>query len=298
MIIMKAIKKQLVLQVVIALSITATAQVYTTPNIVFDEWFMVNPSAANIYDNTSLLASSNISSSGIEAAPMSNFLLFRSALTESMGAGLKLNRDTRGNFRSTSISASYAYRVQLLSEHNIHFGLSLGLNSQNFDLSNLDVFDTEDPLLQADENRQNILMNEIGIHYRWNALQAGVAANYLVQKYNHFIGYATYSYGIPGVEKLYVAPYLLYQYLPESTGQLDLSLKVGYDMFWCSYSYKTNNDMVTAFGVSYFNFDLAYGYKFNRSELTSIVSCANQIILRYNFQGSGRSGEDKKPWEQ
>ncbi len=295
---MKLIQKWVMPALLLVITGALYAQVYTTPNIYFEEWYQVNSAAANLDGRTSVMASSNISSSGIEGAPLSNGILFRTGITGDMGAGLRLNRDERGNFRTTSMVASYAYRVQVLSEHKIHFGLSLGVNSQNFDLSNTDVFDTEDPLLQADDSRKNLLMNEVGVHYRWNALQAGVAANYLVQKYNHFMGYATYSYPIPGVEKLYVSPYLLYQQLPEITGQLDLSLKVGYDMFWCSYSYKTNRDMVAAFGVSYFNFDLAYGYKFNRSELASVVSCANQIILRYNFRESGGGKADKKPWEQ
>lgn len=295
---MKRVKKYISIVMFMMVTVGLYSQVYNTPNMFYEEWYLVNPSAANLYGNSSVLASSNISSSGIEGAPLSNYLLYRTGITESMGAGVRLNRDTRGNFRNTNLLGSYAYNIQIFSEHELHFGLSLGVNVQNFDAINVDVFDTEDPLLQGEDYRKSMLLNEAGIHYRWRDLQVGVVGSYLLQSYNHFIAYTSYKYAIPGVERLYVNPNLLYQYLPEYENQLDAALKVGYDIFWCAYTYKTNKDMVAAFGVSYMNFDLGYAYKFSNKEMASITSCANHILLRYNFAGKKGSGKAlPKPWE-
>jgi type IX secretion system PorP/SprF family membrane protein len=297
---MNLLRKHLILFLFILVTAGLHGQAYNSPNMFYEEWYLLNPSAANLYGNSSVMASSNISSSGIEGAPLANHLLYRTGITDNMGAGLRLNRDVRGNFRTTSMVGSYAYNIQVFSEHYVHFGLSLGVNVQNFDVIHIDVFDTEDPLLQGNDYRKGILMNEVGVHYHWKGLQVGAVGSYLLQSNNHFLTYASYKYDIPGVDKLYVVPNILYQNLPEYENQLDMVLKVGYDIFWCAYSYKTNQDMVAAFGLSYFNFDLGYGYKFSNAEMSSITSCANHIFLRYNFGSSLLSANHRKatPWEQ
>jgi len=162
----------------------------------------------------------------------------------------------------------------------------------------VDVFDTEDPLLQNGDYRKNTLMNEVGIHYNWKDLEVGAVGSYLLQSHNHIMTYAAYTYAIPGVDKLYVVPNVLYQYLPEYENQLHAALKIGYDMFWAAYSYVTNKDMMAAAGVSYFNFDLGYAYKFSNAEMARIASFSNQIFLRYNFQrDNNRAQGQPAPWE-
>lgn len=295
---MKTIQKYLALQILILMAGSANAQVYTTPNMFFEDWYMVNPSAITMYGDMSVMASSSISTSGIEGAPFAYYLHFRSAIMDNMGGGLRLNRDVRGNFRSTSFTGSYAYHVKIASEHHLNFGLSLGLNTQNFDVVHVDVLHSEDPLLQNGDYRKNTIMDEVGIHYKWKELEAGAVGSYLFQSYNHIMTYAAYTYAIPGVDKLYLKPNVLYQYLPEYVNQLHAALKIEYNMFWAAYSYVTNKDMMIAVGVSYQNFDIGCAYKFSHAEMSRIASFSNQVYLRYNFRRDpGKSQQAPVPWE-
>ena len=299
---MKRIVKYILPIIITALCIHVDAQIYSDRNMVYEDLFQINPSAANLTNNTSVLLSTSIAGNGIDNAPNSNNLLFRTSIDENMGAGLRLSYDQRGLFNTTDVVGSYAYAVKLAANHKLHFGLSLGVNIQKFDAANANVLHANDPRLQESTESEYTLMNEFGLHYTWDALNVGFVAPYLFQGYNRYIAYTSYSYDTPWVEKLQVMPNVMYQYLPEDVHQVDMGLKFKYDPVWVAYTYRTNNDMVFAMGVGYLNFNFAYAYEFNNSTLSNITGIIHEVMLSYNFDMSWSKGKasheiGKMPWQ-
>ena len=96
---------------------------------------------------------------------------------------------------------------------------------------------------------------------------------------------------------------VLYQYLPELKSQVDAGIKFKYDIVWGSFTYRTNNAILAAVGVHYNNYQLAYSFGFNNSQLTTIGTGTHEIMFSYNFKIDFSSkkasfDKDKMPWQE
>jgi type IX secretion system PorP/SprF family membrane protein len=287
--------------VIIALILFAgslNGQIYHFNNMFFEEWYSFNPAAAIAQRQTSVALNTNLTGSGIDNAPANYSLTGQTALTEKMGIGVRFNQYNRGYFKTTNFVGSYAYSINVGSAHTINLGLSFGVNNESFSIANIDVMQTEDPKLQNDNISKKTFINEFGVHYTWNGVNAGFAAPYLFQGYNRYLAYASYNYEIPNIENFAVMPNLLFQYLPEKKGQADIVVKINYDMVWGAFSYRTNKDMVASVGANYLNFGFGYAFGFNQGDISTIVSNNHEILLRYNMNsGNNKNASPKQPWK-
>jgi|SRR6056297_2558256 len=284
----------------------ANAQVNNQYNLYYEDLYSINPSAIALRSSFSASMNTMISNAGFEGSPTLFNLAVGGGLAGNMGIGTRFHTNRQGGFQANSWLASYGYRLKLgESGHFLAMGLSAGIYWQNFNPANIEAVRLDDPVLESSYYRKQHFMNELGITYRWNDLTVGFSAPFVVQLYNHYMGHVSYAYDIPTVEGLAVQPFVLYQYLPEGTSQVDASVKVSYKNLWTAIGYRSNNNVLAALGVHYRDYRLAYSYEFNNQELSHIASSTHEIMFTYDFSldlefEKKRASYDKEqlPWQE
>jgi len=284
----------------------ANAQVNNQYNLYYEDLYSINPSAIALRSSFSASMNTMLANAGFEGSPTLFNLAVGGGLAGNMGIGTRFHANRQGGFQANSWLASYGYRLKLgESGHFLAMGLSAGIYWQNFNPANIEAVRLDDPVLESSYYRKQHFMNELGITYRWNDLTVGFSAPFVVQLYNHYMGHVSYAYDIPTVEGLAVQPFVLYQYLPEGTSQVDASVKVSYKNLWTAIGYRSNNNVLAALGVHYRNYRLAYSYEFNNQELSHIASSTHEIMFTYDFSldlefEKKRASYDKEqlPWQE
>lgn len=301
---MRKISLIIILGVWICNSSNIHAQIFNQYNLYFENLYSINPAAANQHDFFMAGLNTNLANAGFSDSPKTIGLFVNGPVGENAGIGIRVINDSRGAFKTNNLIGSYAYKIKLGSgDHVISMGLSAGLYWQNFDLASISVLNPDDQALQPGYHNKKYFINEIGFDYRWNNLNVGFSAPYVLQLYNHYIAYTSYNYEVPGVEKFSIYPMVLYQYLPELKSQLDAGVKFKYDIVWGSFTYRTNNAILAAVGVNYDKYQLAYSFGFNNSLLSTISTGTHEIMFTYNFNmdfSSRKASYDKKkmPWKE
>ena len=92
--------------------------------------------------------------------------------------GLQFLNDQIGLFKHTRVSLQYAYKHGLFGG-TLSAGVQVGLLSENFDGSKLDVGDSNDPALSGATLKGNGLDLAFGLHYIHGAWYVGVAGQHL-----------------------------------------------------------------------------------------------------------------------
>ncbi len=300
-------KINIIILIVIGLSISGSiqAQIYSNNNLYFADLYSFNPAAAQFKTEMNVALNTNISNAGFEGAPSKVMLMVNGPFSDKVGLGLRLFKDTRGAFNTSSVLASYAYKIKLAPEDNtLALGLSAGIYMQNFDVSEINVLNYNDQnLIDAGDYRKRHFVNEFGALYKWKKLTIGFAAPYVVQLYNHYIGYLSYDYDLPSLVDFTITPMVLLQHLPEGNNQIDGGLKFKYKPAWIAFTYRSNKNFLTGLGFSYNKFDLAYSFEINNKELSNLSGSTHEIMLQYHFNlqfKSRKPSYDKEnmPWEE
>lgn len=281
------------------------AQIYNNNNLYYQDLYLINPAASNLDDEFQAGIISNFVNAGYEGAPTRVSLMVSGPFSDKVGVGLRLFNDSRGAFRTNNLVASYAYKIRLSEQdHSLSMGLSAGMYWQNFQVSQINAVQMDDPtLLNADDYNRRHFVNEFGLLYQWKKLMVGFSAPYVVQLYNHYMAHASYTYEFPTVEGFALTPMVLYQYLPEKKSQVDGSLKFSYKPVWAAFTYRSNNNLLTAVGINYQKFELSYNYEINNKELSILSGSTHDIMLKYRFNLSFKSksasyDKEKMPWQE
>lgn len=163
------------------ISIEVEAQYDPSFSHYFDMEMAYNPAAAGKDPKLNFTAAYALDLAGFEHNPRSMYFAVDRPfyfLKSYHGVGLQFLNDQIGLFKHTRVSLQYAYKHGLFGG-TLSAGVQVGLLSENFDGSKLDVGDSNDPALSGATLKGNGLDLAFGLHYIHGAWYVGVAGQHL-----------------------------------------------------------------------------------------------------------------------
>ncbi len=272
--------------------------------------YLYNPGFAGHEKHAVLFATHRQQWLGIEGAPVSTNLSFHTPAgnTNPISLGADLTHDRIGIFRYTTLRATFGYLVPLgvEKEHFIRFGLSAGLDQQQFDLEGISIDD--------DLTLQNALENNIfwdgrfGFQYHLENLNIGFALPHFFSNplesqenmattdlLNNFLVSANYRINFDPTGNLAFEPTILYNVSRRLENQLEafgvLHIK---DAFWIGGGYQQQAGMAGILGFKIKNLKFSYAYGLSGKEISAYSGATHEAQIGL-LMGKKREIMKRKP---
>ncbi|MFI5151395.1 MAG: type IX secretion system membrane protein PorP/SprF [Bacteroidia bacterium] len=148
----------------------------------------VNPAYAGTVDALSSVFFYRNQWTGMEGSPVTEvFNIHTPIRSERMGVGLQFVEDKLGPTRTTSVLATYSYKVKL-RKGKLSFGLSGGLMDQVIDYSLIDYKDKTDAFASLGSQGKAMPTFDFGIYYYTRSFYIGLSFTHINQPaYNGFV---------------------------------------------------------------------------------------------------------------
>jgi type IX secretion system PorP/SprF family membrane protein len=194
-----------------------------------------------------------------------------------IGLGIYFYNQTFLIERATSLSLSYAYRINFASGV-LSMGISGGVKNYTVDAGKLRIKDRDDEFVTNADYSGWSPDFSAGLFYKSEKLRAGISSahlqnNHLISGKNYYLVqprhyYLMADYSIPVSEQLMVEPAFLVRYLKGLPLQADLGIRSTYKkMLIAGLNYRTNNVVNVSAGLcfnsefsAFSSFKLVYAY--------------------------------------
>lgn len=285
---------------ILSLSLFVKAQVSNTYNLYYQNLYMQNPSAIGIDDKFHIMLDYQDLMANMGLTFRSMDFAFYGAVNNSNAIGIQYNNHVQNAIQNNNIMASYSYKLKFSDDYNwLRIGLSLGANWQNLYTEDIVVKNYNDPVLQNLNYKETVFDGNFGLFYNYKNFDIAVSAIHFVELYNQYILYSGYNYKTK-VEGLSVKPSLQFTYLPGNIYQIDGNLKVKYKIIWASGTYRSNGNVLIAFGLNINNnLHVAYAHEINNGDLNIISSNTREFLFIYDLDLKKKDESyEKLPWEE
>lgn len=167
----------------LSLSVCSLANAQYDPSFshYFDMETSYNPAAAGKQSKINVTAAYALDMAGFEHNPRTAYASADMpfyALKSYHGVGLQFMNDKIGLFTHTKLEGQYAYRFKLTGGQ-MAIGLNVGVLSEDFDGSKLDVEDSNDPAFSSSQVSGNAIDLGIGLYYSHKNWYAGASVQHL-----------------------------------------------------------------------------------------------------------------------
>lgn len=258
----------------------------------------INPAYAGSRGSTQILGIARKQWVGLEGAPKSGVISINSPITFfNMGLGLTLETDDVGPERNTDVSVDFSHRIRLTKTVFMNLGLKAGLSHQKIDLTNAEVVDQYDPLMQEVNN--DVLPNfGVGSYVYGDQFFVGFSIPRLLQteiksggisdvkldrnKLHYFL-MGGYVFKVNPFIK--IRPTMLFKATQGSRVSWDFSaMAIFLDRFWLGTSIRDEDSIAGIFQVN-INHQLRIGYSYDIafSNLSSRTNGSHEISLSYDI---------------
>jgi len=298
-------------------------QVKSQEEIVYDQYYfnyyLVNPAVAGAEQCAHFMLTGKFQWIGIEDAPATQTLSFRTRMLKNVGIGAYLYNDKNGYSYRQGGQATFAYHIPLSEnsgyfmkersiDRQLSFGISAKVNHYNFSSV---IFDpnSDDPVIYNRGTDKGFYFNaNVGTYFLWDNFFAGVSATNLVptkmiefgsaEPVRPLIAFAFLGYDININESMTIEPSVLYLMDTYSNKKLDLNLKYMQTVpdnadfsYWLQASYRQGLDDGNAQalslspmgGIRYRGFHLAYAYTLGLTGINRHNSGSHEIMLGYTW---------------
>lgn len=236
---------------------------------------------------------------GIEGAPKL-YALNVSVPFEKMGAGLSLYQAEVGVHKELRAMGSYSYRLQVLKDQYISFGISGGIVCHNKDYTSVITGEENDPLFAADVESVITPDFQLGVYYFIPRFYVGVFVPSILNnevsiengeesvktKFNdkqlHLYLQSGYEYPLGG--NFYLNFSTLLRYVPEYPLNVDFNMMVDWNNYvGLGASYRTKKEFLGLFYVRLTeNFRLGYAYEY--SSIVHEHFSSHEALLTYRIK--------------
>jgi type IX secretion system PorP/SprF family membrane protein len=263
----------------------------------------IQPAYAGISGALNITGISRAQWVGFNGAPNTNTLTVNGPLRKfNVGLGLSIINDKWGPIRQNGFYADYSYRIKILDEQYLSFGIKVGFNIYQALLSQLELSDPNDPILAYDVNFKFLPNLGAGIMWHSERFFLGVSAPKLLKnriqsstteniyrEVLHF--YAMGGYVIFLSDVLKFKPTVLYRWSERTPSFADISGSfLLYDRIWFGATLRTSNSygLIFQFNV---NNQLKFGYSYDLTTFHPTQSNAgtHEFLISYDFVNSRRS---------
>lgn len=230
----------------------------------------------------------------VEGAPTSQiFTVHNSFLSNQIGGGLMVTKDKLGVHEETAVYGSYAYKIKT-SAGILALGLSGGFDNRRADFDQLNILNTDDPLLTGSQSRFNPNFGT-GIYFANPRLFIGVSVPYIIENSLYQVENTTteakesrYYYGTAGVilninKNIKLAPSVLIRAQEQNRFGWDLNATIIFDeIAYAGISYRNGDALVFLTQmILNENFRVGYSYDATTSKLANHSKGSHEIMLIY-----------------
>lgn len=173
--------KSILIIFLLGFHLTVDAQYDPSFSHYFDMEPSFNPASAGKQTKLNVVAAYALDMAGFEHNPQTAFASADVpfyALKSYHGVGLQFMNDKLGLFTHTKLSTMYSYKFKLFGG-NMGIGANVGLLSEDFDGSKLDVEDSSDPAFSTSQISGNAVDIGVGIYYSHKYWYAGLSAQHV-----------------------------------------------------------------------------------------------------------------------
>lgn len=212
-----------------------------------------------------------------------------------VGVGGYIFKDHRGLLDQTGIEMTYAYHIPL-DEAQLSFGLSLTVIQFAVNKSRLNLFETDDDLINSSNLKSISPDFNFGAYYTSKEWYAGFSAIQLIQNAIKFNNLASTSlsqrrhYFLMGgyrfaIDRDYsIEPSSFIKSSEKLVSQMDLGARVYYrNEYWGGLAFRTAGWLVVNAGVRYDRFYFTYACDFNFSKVASNTFGSHEFMMAYKF---------------
>lgn len=299
---------------------TSRAQISSRIDQFYLDPSMLNPASVALQKNASVNLLYNKTYSGVPGSPqnmLANLVLpMRNSHT---GFGLFYLRENAGFQQLNNAYLSYAYAIPLADEASLSFGASVGVLTQNMDMSKAVYIDQNDPTVRAQGFSPSATRADFRASTMLNAsgFSLGVAMSRLAKPrfdysyYNYTVKYnlqslmnVMASYDIKAGEDVMVKPSILFNFYDYKYATFKANLSVFYqNKFWAGLGTDASSQFGFNLGFRAGNaVSVGYSVNFLGGKVKSVLGPVHEIFTSIPF-GTGRgkaastdeSGADKNP---
>ena len=236
----------------------------------------------------------------VEGAPRTSMMAVDGPLLNGkMGLGFALVHDEIGVSRDIDMSGSYAYHLKVGQRSRLSLGLRAGLSIYSARLSDLQYWDSNDPLYQS--NIQNKPLGKFGFGLYWYnatsyvglsvptiyAADGSITTNAPAAPDHYFTQHYYLQAGkvFPLGEYFNVKPSTVIKYQPDAPLQADINCNFLYkERVWFGAGYRTGDALVGM--VEYQvtpQLRIGYAYDMSTSRLRSYTSGSHEIMIGFDL---------------
>lgn len=227
---------------------------------------------------------------GISGAPETGTLFAHTAVGSNWGLGGSLIIDQAGPVTETNSYMDLAYTLNF-EKGRLAFGIKLGATLHDIGLTNLEVFDPNDPFFS--ENISSITPNfGAGLYYYTDKFYAGFSVpNILESTHLNINGialgsevqhyFATAGVIIPVSKSIDLKPSFLLKSAFETPFSLDLNLNARFNQFLeLGVSYRTDDSVSALANIKVTRtLRIGYAYDYVTSELNAFGSSSSEFVI-------------------
>ncbi len=261
-----------------------------------------NPAASGLGEKINVTALSRLQWIGVDNAPSTFFVTADMPVEffgKNHGVGVVVNNDKAGLFSNTSLGLQYAYKLKLW-EGELSLGLRLGIISQSFDGSKVDIPETPDHNPSDEEIPQTNVSGMgvdagFGAFYRHKYFDVSLSTTHLTAPSIELdeksivkiprVFYLTVGSNIMLKNPLFeVYPSVMLKTTMQFT-QFDASMRLRYNkMFWTGLSYRVNDAVVVMIGGEFKSIRVGYAYDIGTSALAKVSGGSHEVFASYAFE--------------
>jgi type IX secretion system PorP/SprF family membrane protein len=239
----------------------------------------------------------------INNTPTVGALNIQAPVGRNVSLGLTAYSDKTILLNTTSVLATFGYRIRFTQNHNLNFGISTGAGFNSFDFAALE--DTNDPALAGVTQNNTFITGQFGFNYQFKNFNIGFSLPKLFDsrpnstkefddvkfsKFDNRFGSVSYTFDLGSVK---VSPYVIYRSLDRSQDQweglLHISIK---DVIWVGGSYRDGYGVTGFIGLNIKSL-LRIGYAYERptGDISSVAGNTHEIYLGARLGHRNREDE-------
>lgn len=260
--------------------------------------FMINPANAGQEDGLFTQLNFRNQWAGVKGSPITGWLNVHSPIGKNTNVGGSVIFDRTDIITTFNVQLAYAHNIRLSGEHYLSFGLSAGVHSVQFDLTDAVVEDPTDQLLANGNVSSTSVALDAGLRYHWKGLEIGAAAPNVIENagqlrgkdgaFNtdisrHFRFYGTYDIIIKNIN---ISPIGMVRWMPDAPISWDAALRLGYKrIVWGSFMWRSDTGPVAGIGFRVADkFSFAYSYDFTLNGIDN-SPWSNELSVSFHLDG-------------
>lgn len=275
------------------------AQQINTVSQYYNDLYLINPAYAGVTKYLPVTATYKKFWSGLNGSPSLQTLSGHMAFTDNMGAGGKIFNYSAGPISKTGIEGTYAYNLDLNGNGmKLAFGLSAQLYQFYLNKSALTMENPNDYAILYSTQKMIVPDFNFGTFFydSEHHYYAGISIMQLMgrkvsllnkehldnnQIRNYYFN-AGYIYEIN--DNLTLEPSILTKFIETGLYQVDINVNATIkQLVNVGVSYRTDNAIVTMFGIRTDNFTFGYAYDYTLSAIKNYTVGSHEIMFIYRI---------------